>query len=117
MDASKVEFKNIPTSDDPEDGLSSTDVEDSLMGDEKPWHLAKPKTRRSSQREGVIAAARPYLQLVNTALLVVIIVLLFTFRSQSSPPSTIQVGGDFAGSGPTCKSTHLCQDTLTDLTY
>jgi hypothetical protein len=99
-----------PTDDDREELLSSTEVEDSLVGDnadaEKQWH-----EQRWARRDDSSSCRRSNRRwIISTVLQVIIIFLLavILFQDKIMPDSammeeTPQVGGAFNGKGPTCE--------------
>lgn len=109
-------YQNVAVADDKDDGRSSTEVDESVMGDEKHWrgeahrhhhpdcrhhsHETESTTRRYMTR------FRRYRWVVDTLLLCVNISLsLLLVRDfwREKSVSTIQVGGDVSGLGPTCE--------------
>jgi hypothetical protein len=89
--------------------LRTADFEESFDGDKKSqWQVEgtsrKKKPRSASSK--VIAEFRRFRWLIDALLLLVnislSIMLLGAFRSETSS-SSIQVGGDFSGTGPDCK--------------
>ncbi|TPX11708.1 uncharacterized protein E0L32_007687 [Thyridium curvatum] len=103
MDQKHSPYETVPITDDRdhEESLSMTEVDESLMGDEKPW--AQQGGRRSRETKSWLAAFRSHRWLIDTSLLVVILVLvLLLHRERRKDPSTTpqQVGGDFGGNGP-----------------
>lgn len=108
MDQKHSPYETVPITDDRDhdESLSMTEVDESLMGDEKPW--AQQGGRRSRETKSWLAAFRSHRWLIDTSLLVVILVLvLLLHRERRKDPSTTpqQVGGDFGGNGPQCWST------------
>lgn len=109
MESQKAKYANIQHNDDHEDSRSSTEVEDSLMGDEKQWHdieLNRSTTR--TRRNRFIAAVKSMRWMIDTALLLIILALLI--RDQWNKPAAEekevnpwQFGQDLTGVGPRCK--------------
>lgn len=103
MDSNTL-YKNVYTTDehDHEEALSTTEVDESLMGDEKP-----SQHRKISTRQSCIGKLRSYRWILDTTLLMIILGLLLLLRhewsQQKIPPASWQVGGDYTGAGPTCK--------------
>ncbi|KAH8756159.1 hypothetical protein BGZ57DRAFT_962703 [Hyaloscypha finlandica] len=100
--ASQLKYENIPI-DDQEDS-STTEVEESLMGDEKQMYGEEFRQRYATKPKrvtclSIINQARWFL---DTVLLLVIIGLLARDQSQKAIPKTSEneVGGDFTGVGP-----------------
>lgn len=90
------------------DDSSTTDVEESLMGDEKQMdgkRCGKGHKRKSKSVTclHLLQEARWFLDI---GLLLIIIGLLLRDQSQKAHPKTSEneVGGDFTGVGPHCKS-------------
>ncbi|KAK3358767.1 hypothetical protein B0T25DRAFT_446382 [Lasiosphaeria hispida] len=77
---------------------SSTEVDESLMGDEKQWHHSPVRRSRSSRWASLFSSWR---WVVDTSLLVVILYLLLRDQSRQQPASQLwEVGGDFTGVAP-----------------
>ena len=106
-------YQNVALAEDRDDGRSSTEVDESVLGDEKHWrgdrhhhpdcrhhsHEAESTTRKYMTR------FRRYRWIVDTLLLCVNISLsLLLVRDfwREKSVSTIQVGGDVTGLGPEC---------------
>lgn len=94
---------------DREELLSSTEVEDSLMGDEEKgqWHTDNRRAPHDTRRKR--DAVKSHRWLISTILQVIIIAMLGLILSRQveetqAPSGTPQVGGDFNGKGPTSKS-------------
>lgn len=103
--ASQPKYENVQLDDHDEAG-STTDVEDSsLMGDEKKWQdqgfEGRPKRAKRSRLLSILQTGRWCL---DTVLLLAILGLLV--RQQLSTPQTVrlEVGSDFTGVAPKCKS-------------
>lgn len=89
---------------DQEEAGSSTEVDESLMGDDKQWHAQEFGQRRRSKRQTCMAAFRSWRWIIDTALLLVILILLLIIRGERSQTTPKwQVGGDFTGVGPKCQ--------------
>jgi hypothetical protein len=84
--------------------LSSTEVDEPLMGEEKQWCAPELETRKWSKTNKFAIAVESYRWLIDAFLLLVIIGLLLLLRAQreKSPSSSWQVGGDFTGAGLKC---------------
>lgn len=108
MDVGKAVYENVAITDDHEESLSSTEVEESLMGDEKQWHSSNMAARRRSRRSKFISAFKTVKFFIDTFLLLVVIGLLLLLREQrnemTEPGASWQVGGDYTGAGPSCRS-------------
>ncbi len=105
MDSNKQAYENVALHDDSDDALSGTEVDESLMEDEKSWH----PTRRSRRRT-CLQLFKSYRWMIDTFLLLVIIGLLLLLRQEWAshdrsdyPRSSYQLGGDFTGAGPHCE--------------
>ncbi|KAI1374732.1 hypothetical protein F4677DRAFT_153783 [Hypoxylon crocopeplum] len=94
--------------DDREDSRSSTEVEDSLMGDDKQWHdveLNKPTTKKTRWGR-FIEAVKSARWTVDTALLLIILALLIRDQWRKPIPgpkqevNPWQFGQDLTGVGP-----------------
>lgn len=107
-------FETMSLTDDQEELLSSTEVDESLMGDEKQWHSQELQTRKRSKMNAFMIAFESYRWLVDTILVLVIIGLLLLLWSlrQQSPSSSWQVGGDFTGAGLKCLSSRNTRQWL-----
>ncbi|OTB13403.1 hypothetical protein K445DRAFT_319950 [Daldinia sp. EC12] len=107
MESQKAKYANLRHVDDSDDSRSSTEVDDSLMGNEKEWHdveLGTPTTRAGRIRKFVtdFKSARWF---IDTGLLLIILVLLV--RDQRRRPvaeekevNPWQFGQDLTGVGP-----------------
>jgi hypothetical protein len=102
--ASQLKYENIPIED--HEDSSTTEVEESLMGDEKQMYGDEFRQRYATKPKrvtclSIINQARWFL---DTVLLLVIIGLLARDQSQKAIPKTSEneVGGDFTGVGPHC---------------
>ena len=96
-------YENLDYLDYQVEAGSHTEVEDSLMGDEKRWHHQDPE---QSRRSRAAALFNSYRWIIDTSLLVTILVLLLRDRWREPPTNQWDFGGDFTGVGPRCKS-HL----------
>ncbi|KAF3019802.1 hypothetical protein E8E14_012459 [Neopestalotiopsis sp. 37M] len=99
-------YETVSTMEDREELLSSTEVEDSLMGDEEKQQWRRTASSLGHDVRRKRDAVRSKRWLLGTILQVIIIALLtlILYRQQqnSRPPSeTPQVGGDFKGKEPT----------------
>ncbi|KAK0120278.1 hypothetical protein ONS95_011684 [Cadophora gregata] len=98
---SDIGYKNIYISDehDHEEVLSTTEVDESLMGDEKPL-----QDRRISKTQSCMDTIRSFRWILDTSLLLIIIGLLLLIRHEwaqrETLPASWQVGGDYTGAGP-----------------
>lgn len=92
----------MPSLDDQEELLSSTEVDESLMGDEKQWHSRELESGKRTKKNKYVSAFKSCWRLIDTLMLLVIIGLLLLLRSKSveSSSNKWQVGGDFTGAGP-----------------
>ncbi|KAK0721016.1 hypothetical protein B0H67DRAFT_577952 [Lasiosphaeris hirsuta] len=80
---------------------STTEVDESLMGDEKQWHHSRPTRRSRPSRWAFLFKFSSWRWIVDTSLLVVIIYLLLRDQSrQQSANQLWEVGGDFTGVAP-----------------
>lgn len=94
---SQPKYDNVPLEDHDEAG-SNTEVDESLMGDEKKWHEHDFQTQRKrSARCRVISALRSG---ANTLLLLAILGLLVRQQLQTPPRNQWDFGGDFTGVAP-----------------
>jgi hypothetical protein len=101
---SQLKYENL-TFDDHE-GSSTTEVEESLLGDEKLMHGEEFRRRHAtkSKRAAFLSILSQTRWLLDTVLLLVIVWLLVRDQSQKAIPKTSEneVGGDFTGVGPHC---------------
>jgi hypothetical protein len=70
----------MSVTDDQEELLSSTEVDESLMGDEKQWYSPELETGKRSKTNTFTIAFRSYRWLIDTFLVLVIIGLLLLLR-------------------------------------
>jgi hypothetical protein len=105
MDPKPPIYESVSSSDDHEELLSSTEVDESVVGEEKPWYTAKEEARRRSRTSKLVSTLRSYRWLIDFSLLLVIlgllVFLLLGQRRDSRVPHW-QVGDDFTGAGPKC---------------
>lgn len=106
MDLGKPVYDSVPGADEHYDSKSSTEVDESLIGDKHHWDsiaLGSPERRR---RNTCISAFHAFRWLIDTILLLVILTLLVILLLRSEPngarPNSRQVGGDYTGAGPSC---------------
>lgn len=106
MESKEREYESMSTMEDREELLSSTEVEDSLMGDEEKgqWRSRSHSSPQEIRRKR--DAVKSHRWIIGTILQLVIVAMLglLLFRQQEvkeTPPETPQVGGDFNGKGPT----------------
>lgn len=104
MEPTKHTYENMPAEDydhDNDESLSNTQVDDSLMGDDKLWSEKdlRPRTRRNK----FYSILRSCRWMIDTSLL--LIILGFIVREQWRTPEVNewQIGGDMTGVGPKCK--------------
>lgn len=112
--ASQLKYENVHMDD--HDDSSITEVDESLMGDEKHMNdeLRYGRKKRTTCLS-ILKEARWYL---DTILLLVIVGLLWRGQQQQSIPKTSEheVGGDMTGVGPHCEMSwryHRCNTQLT----
>lgn len=109
MESQNAKYANLQHVDDRDDSRSSTEVEDSLMGDEKQWHdveLNRPTTR--TRRNRFVAAIKSTRWFIDTILLVIILALLVRdqWRQPAAEEKEVnpwQFGQDMTGVGPRCR--------------
>lgn len=98
-------YENVRVDD--HDDSSSTEVEESLIGDEKLRYLEEfgQRDSRKSKKVTCLSILKEARWFLDTVLLVVIVFLLLRDQSQKTIPksSENEVGGDFTGVGPHCK--------------
>lgn len=104
MESKQPTYENVSLSDDHEEMMSNTEVDESLMGDEKEWQTTG--MRRRSRRKAISSVLDKYRWHLDGFLLFVIAalaaVLLLQARRRADPSSRWQVGGDYTGNGPKC---------------
>jgi len=99
------QYENVQYDD--HDDLSITEVEESLIGDEKRMHVEEFRqiyttTSKKITCLSILKEARWFL---DTILLLVLVGLLLRDQSKKEIPKTSEheVGGDFTGVGPHCR--------------
>lgn len=107
-------YENLPDVDD-HDNRSSTEVEEGLMHEEKHWHSidldASPSPKKTWWKQ-TKALLRRYRWLIDTLLLLTNIglslglslLMYYQFEDAKFPVTVRQVGGDYTGAGPMCRS-------------
>jgi hypothetical protein len=94
--------------DDHDEAGSNTEVEDSLMGDEKKWHDGEYQRSQSPQRRKrnrCVSALWSGRWFLDTILLFAILGLLVRQQLRIPKGNKWEVGGDFTGvAPPSCKS-------------
>jgi hypothetical protein len=102
---SQLKYENVRF-DDHEDS-STTEVEESLMGDEKQMYGEEFRERYAtkSKRVACLSILNQARWFLDTVLLLVIMGLLVRDQWQKAIPKTSEneVGGDFTGVGPHCR--------------
>ena len=96
-------YETVPIGDEIDESRSSTEVDESLIGDEEQWKQPSRQRRRPKSRlNRCFSTFQLWRWVIDTCLLVVILVLLLLLRTEwrNSHPSWRQVGGDYTGSGP-----------------
>lgn len=104
MGGKKFNLEKIP---EEHDDRSSTEVEDSLLGeDERQWTLEQlhRSNKRPSRMSRVCTTFNSYRWMVDWTLL--LLILGFVVRGQFKEPAVnpYDFGGDITGVGPRCKS-------------
>lgn len=113
MPLNNSQYNTVSHADNYDD--SSTEVGESLMGDEKQWHsidLDAGPTVKGDTWKRFKTTLRRYRWLIDTLLLLTNIglslglslLLYYQFEDAKYPSSTRQVGGDFTAAGPQCES-------------
>jgi hypothetical protein len=119
MESKQTLYDAESAGEDREELLSSTEVDDSLMGDEeKQWHSQQSGAMRLSKRNRFMSTFRSNRWLIGTTLQLVIVGLLVLVLLQGRQKETVltQVGGDYQGGGPTRQlSMHRCVFTVARL--
>jgi hypothetical protein len=103
--ASQLKYQNVQQLDDHDDA-SSTEVEESLIGDQKQMELEEFEQRytQKPKRALCLSILKGSRWCVEIVLLLVIVGLLLRDQSQKAIPKTSEheVGGDMTGVGPHC---------------
>ena len=103
--SSHLTYENVQLDD--HDDSSITEVEESLMGDEKLMQVEEfgQRYRTKSKRIACLSILNEARWLLDTVLLLVVIGLLLRDQSQKANPKTSEheVGGDLTGVGPHCR--------------
>ncbi|KAJ9149473.1 hypothetical protein NKR23_g4354 [Pleurostoma richardsiae] len=103
MDSKHHVYDTVSITDDPEESMSNTEVDESLMGDEKQWHPSGTD-RRQRRKSTILMSLRSYRWLIDAAFLLVIVALLALLllqeRRRDASSASWQVGGDYSGAGP-----------------
>ena len=95
----------VSSTDDQEKLLSSNEIHEASMDDEKQWHSLELDAGRRLKANKFTMAFGSYRWLIDAFLILVITGLLLLLHDQSKDsPGSIQVGGDSTGAGPTCLS-------------
>jgi hypothetical protein len=104
MDIStQPKYENVQLDDHDEAG-SHTEVEDSLMGDEKKWRDQDFQTAPQRRRKRVLSVLKTGQSYLNTVLLLGILAVLVRQQLRIPSPERWEIGGDFTGvAPPTCK--------------
>ena len=106
MESTKSIYDTVPPADEHYESRSSTEVDESLMGDEKQWHSIELGTPERRRRSAWVSAIKAHRWLINTslqlAILMLLVVLLFRRQDNRAQPDPRQVGGDYTGTGPIC---------------
>jgi hypothetical protein len=101
---SQLKYESIQVDDG--DDSSITEVEESLMGDERQMHVEELRQRYTtkSKRIACLSILKETRWFLDTVLLLVIVGLLLRDQSRKANPQTSEheVGGDFTGVGPHC---------------
>ena len=103
MESKPPTYGDISLAEDQEELLSSTEVDDSLAGDDKDWHRRDVETaRRPSRRRALLARFRRHKWLLDTGLLLAItgLLLVLVWDRRTARAASWQVGGDFTGASP-----------------
>lgn len=102
---SQHKYENVSLEENDHDDLSTTEVGDSLMGDEKQWDVEDFQSRtRKSKRSTCMSILRSSRFFVDTILLLVILGLLLREQWQKGSVSGgMEVGGDITGVRPKCR--------------
>ncbi|KAK3936449.1 hypothetical protein QBC46DRAFT_269596 [Diplogelasinospora grovesii] len=99
MEPLQHKYENVDDRDhDDLEARSSTEVDESLMGDEKQWQ--HQRAARRSTRSRVATFLRSHRWIIDTSLLLVILGLLVRDKLKEPPANQWEFGGDFTGVGP-----------------
>ena len=98
----KYENVNI---EDHDDSVSNTEVEESLMGDDKKWqdddYLGR--SRKTKRRSNVMCVLNTVRWCFNTVLLLAILGLVVRQQVKEPPTTQLETLGDVTGFVPRCK--------------
>jgi hypothetical protein len=102
---SQHKYENVSLEENDHDDLSTTEIGESLMGDEKQWDVEEFQRRiRKSKQSRCMQILKSSRFFVDTILLVVILGLLVRDQWQkSSANGAMEVGGDITGVRPKCR--------------
>jgi hypothetical protein len=101
--ASQLKYENVHMDD--HDDSSITEVDESLIGDEKHMNDELRLRYTKKKRTTCLSILKEARWFVDTILLLVIVGLLWRGQQQQSIPKTSEheVGGDITGVGPHCE--------------
>jgi hypothetical protein len=103
--AAQQKYDNVSLEDEHErDDSSFTEVEESLIGDEKQWNADRfQRYSKSSKRNTCWSTVKSLRWMVDTILLLIIVGLLLRDKwEKPRKTSERDVGGDITGVGPSC---------------
>jgi hypothetical protein len=96
------QYENVPAHQD-ECDESSTEVDESLMGEESQWHeKGIPGLARRSKKSSLRQRLGTYRWIIDTSLLLVILALIVRDQLRQPPLNPWDFNGDLTGFGPRC---------------
>ncbi|KAK0652484.1 hypothetical protein B0T16DRAFT_426963 [Cercophora newfieldiana] len=90
-------YESIEHADDHGEAGSHTEVDESLMGDEKQWHQHHHLQPRPTLRRRISSIFTTCRWVIDTALLVIILILLLRDKQREDPSNQWEIGGDITG--------------------
>jgi hypothetical protein len=104
MDKKDGTYDARPSTEDQEELLSSTDVDDLHMDEEKQWYSQKlESTRRLRGDKSLLCTSYRWIIDAFLILIIIVLVILLRIKWMESSSSNRQVGGDYTGGGPNCE--------------
>lgn len=106
MESNKPVYDTVPLADEQYESRSSTEVDESVNGDECHCHFTSGRSLKRERRKACIFAFRSYLRIIDTLFLLVIlsflVILLLRDEHTGAQRDLRQVGGDYLGASPVC---------------
>jgi len=106
MEPQQHKYENVPAQQPDDCDESSTEVDESLMGEESQWNdKTLGMMDRRSKKRSLRAKLASYRWLLDTSLLLVILGLIVRDQLRERPVNPYDFGGDLTGVGPRCELT------------